>query len=461
MKKLLVILLAFAGVAVSASAQMRTAYFMEGTYFRTDMNPALAPTRGYIALPALGGVGVSLNNNFLSVDNFIYKKEGQTVTALHGSVSADEFLKKLPGVGMIGADANVNLLGIGFHTKKMFWNFGVNARLKSEVALSKYLFSMLKSMNSNVYSLSDTCGANADAFAEVYLGFALPIKEIATLGVRLKALVGIANVNARFDSLDANIDGNSVAAQLRGMVNMGGPIVEKKYITGTKPSGIGDFTNFELQYITNNLKSLGAAIDLGTEVRLLDNRLRISVAVTDLGFIKWSGKTVAAAEINGDFLFEGVDLENASSLEDAVTSDFSFLTAEPDPKGYMSRLACDLNVGVEYNILNNHIAFGLLSHTRFGQRVNTTELTASVNFRLGGSFTTTVSHTFLNHNKLGVFGFALNAHPAGFNLFLGVDYIGLNYAKFKMIPVPTTMKSFNFYFGLGFNLGKAKYMQYA
>ena len=52
--------------ALTSFAQLRTSYFMEGTYFRTDMNPALTPTRGYLSLPVMGGFGMSLNNNFLS-----------------------------------------------------------------------------------------------------------------------------------------------------------------------------------------------------------------------------------------------------------------------------------------------------------------------------------------------------------------------------------------------------------
>ena len=85
-------------MAISASAQLRTAYFMEGSYFRTDMNPALIPTRSYFNLPAISGVGVGLNNNFLSVSNFVYQKEGQLVTALDSRVPASEFLAKLPDV---------------------------------------------------------------------------------------------------------------------------------------------------------------------------------------------------------------------------------------------------------------------------------------------------------------------------------------------------------------------------
>ena len=98
MKRILILLVAlvtFVGID-SASAQSLNSYFMEGSYFRNDMNPALTPTRGYIALPGMSGVGVNMSQNFISVDNFFYKRDGELVTALHGSVSANDFLGKLP-----------------------------------------------------------------------------------------------------------------------------------------------------------------------------------------------------------------------------------------------------------------------------------------------------------------------------------------------------------------------------
>ena len=65
----------------------------------------------------------------------------------------------------------------------------------------------------------------------------------------------------------------------------------------------------------------------------------------------------------------------------------------------------------------------------------------------------------LNGNKFGVFGWALNFHPVGFNFFLGADFIDTRYAVVRNVAIPKMMSSANFYFGLGFNLGKAKYMK--
>ena len=131
---------------VSVSAQMRTAYFMEGSYFRTDMNAALAPTRGYIKIPAIGGLGVDFGNNYFSVNNLFFQKDGGIYTFMHSDVSADEFLGNLADKGKLSVNLNTSLIGFGAHTKKLFWSFGLNLRSNTEITLSKDMFSALKNL---------------------------------------------------------------------------------------------------------------------------------------------------------------------------------------------------------------------------------------------------------------------------------------------------------------------------
>ncbi len=453
MKRYITALLAAVAVCGSAAAQIKTAYFMEGSYFRTDMNPALAPTRGYIQIPGAGGIGVSFNNNFLSVDNLLYKRDGKVVTFLNKGVSTDDFLRNLPNTGKIELDTQVNVLGFGGHTKKYFWNAGINARANAELAMNKDVFRLLKTLGSGHYDLTGTNVA-AQSYLEAYVGFAIPVVDFITVGFRVKGLLGAANASGNITSMYADITDDAVRAELAGSLRANCPVLRSDYEVGSKFDKNNLFYN-DYTDILKNIRSGGAAIDLGVEVRLLNDKLRISGAVTDLGFICWNGNSTANLDANGFFKYEGIDFDKGETVSD---SDFNALMA-PSTGKYTSRLNCALNLGVEYNILNNHIAFGLLSHSKFCRTFSYTELTASVNFRLGRSFTTTVSHTFLNHNKLGVFGFALNAHPAGLNLFLGADYIGCSYAKLNNAPIPMTMKSLNVYFGLGINLGKAKYMK--
>ena len=458
MKRYLVIILVAAiACATQASAQIKTAYFMEGSYFRTDLNPALAPTRGYIALPAMSGIGVSLNSNFLSVDNFLYKRNGKVVTFLHNSVTANDFLGKLPNTNKLYSNESVNILGAGWHSKRMFWNFGINLRAQTEASLGKDIFRAVKTLGNGRYDISDS-SLGVLAYTEIYVGAAIPIKEFATIGFRVKGLIGLAQATVDMTQLYAEVTDEAVRAEIAGSVRGNGICFKRNYEVGKKLTG-GNIKDALLETdFGSMMKNLsgGLAIDVGTEVRLLDDRLKISGAITDLGFICWGKKSTANASLDGHFSFTGVNFDDSNKVK--TDSDFdSVLTKSTG--SYTTRLNCALNVGVEYNILNNHIAFGLLSHTQFCQSMSYTELTASVNFRLGGWFSTSVSHTFVNRNKAGIFGFAMNFHPTGFNLFLGADYIDCNFAKYKNTAVPKLAKSLNFYFGLGFNLGKAKYMK--
>jgi hypothetical protein len=95
-----------------------------------------------------------------------------------------------------------------------------------------------------------------------------------------------------------------------------------------------------------------------------------------------------------------------------------------------------------------------------------TELTASVNFRPTSWLSATFSHTFLNKNRPGIFGFALNVHPCAFNIYAGVDFIDTQWVhgptvNGRAIPLPRYMKSMNAYVGVGFNLGRPKFMKEA
>ncbi len=447
MKKI-VLIFASMLVALSASAQLRTAYFMDGSYFRTDMNPALIPTRGYVALPAISGTGVTVGSNFLSVDNFFYNRDGETVIALDSRVSESEFLGKLPEINKFGINADVNILGIGFVSKGIFWNFGVKARVNGDLSIDKDVFRMLKQLGNNTYDASHT-SVDVSAFTEIYLGTCLSVTDWLRIGARLKGLIGVANLSMSETKTSAVVSSDEVAGMVRSNLRLNGVMVNPNYPVGSNIV-IEDLMDWSL--VGQNIKSGGFGVDLGAEARLFKEKLRVSAAITDLGFIKWSGKTKAMAEHHSYFNYRGVDFDSG---ETDIDSGSSTLSAPSDGEGYTQRLNCVLNLGAEYNLLNNHIAVGLLSHTEFRATHTISELTASVNFRLGSSFTTTVSHTFCGRNRAGIYGFALNAHPAGFNFFVGMDYIDSKYVKVAgKFPVPKFAKSLNFYFGLGFNLGK-------
>ena len=452
--KILIIVATLLGGLATSSAQMRTSYFMEGSYFRTDMNAALAPTRGYIKTPFIGGLGVNLGNNYLSVNNFFYQRNNKLYTFLYSGVSTEDFLGKLGDKGKVSMNLDVPILGFGAHTKKFFWSVGINLRSQSEVTLSKDMFAVLKNLSNGYYDLGDTNISNRE-YIDISLGAAIPIKEFITIGFRVKGLVGLADISMSMDKMYLDIREDIVKAELVGGIRGNCPAFNSNYRAGSAFS-MEDMMHKNIGSMVKGFKSWGLGADLGAEIRLLNDHLKISVGANDIGFIKWSNSATVNAEGNARFSYEGFNLTTGKANVDGGFD----AKMTPSVGSYTTRLSASLNAGVEYNILKNWIAFGLLSHTEFCQNFTRSELTASVNFRIMRWLSTSFSHTFFNGNQPGVLGWALNIHPAGFNLFLGADFIDTRFAVYnQVVPVPKMMSSANLYLGVGFNLGKAKYMK--
>ena len=144
MKKRILTLVAVL-LASAAAAQNTTAYFMEGTTFRSQLNPAFAPLQGYVNIPVLGGVSVNMNGN-LSLDRILYPVNGSLVTLLDGAVPAEMALDGLHSRNLLGLDTRVNLIGFGSFTRnhRNFWSFDLNLRVMTETHLPYELFDFLK-----------------------------------------------------------------------------------------------------------------------------------------------------------------------------------------------------------------------------------------------------------------------------------------------------------------------------
>ena len=111
-------------LASGVAAQNPTAYFMEGTTFRSQFNPAFAPLRGYVNIPGLGGIDINASGN-LAVDKLLYPRNGKLVPLLDEAVSTRQALSGLNADNLLGIDTRVNLIGFGAFTRnhKNFWSF--------------------------------------------------------------------------------------------------------------------------------------------------------------------------------------------------------------------------------------------------------------------------------------------------------------------------------------------------
>ena len=414
-------------VAEGASAQLKTSYFMEGSYFRTELNPALKPTRGYIALPLVSGYSGGLYSN-VDVE---YSLLNRDIASENFDMS--QLLRNVPKNSMTNIQSNANVLGVGFYSKRgTFWNFGLNLHTGVDMSVPKDVFRASQS-NANGRYTFENLNLSSTAYMDAYVGTAFSIGDHVTLGVRAKFLVGILNMS--YDVTGCNMV-NGRMEDVTGVVHMWDPEYDR--LNGWSDDA-GD--------VWGNMNSFGGAIDLGVEVSLLGEHLKLSAAVTDLGFIRWSNTSGMVGPISN------VDMDDPEVW-----------------KGYNTRMTCNVNAGVEYNFCKNHLAVGLLSHTRIYQSGIASELTASFNIRPTNWITLTASHTFLNGNKPGVFGAAVNIHPCGINIFAGMDYVATEYVGTGLYPfqlvaidselmMPRGAKSMNLYVGVGFNLARPKHVR--
>lgn len=437
-----------------ASAQLKSSYFMEGSYFRTELNPALRPTRGYIALPLISGYSGGVYSNYNSIDNFRYELNGEYISVYDKLVPANEFLGRLPNRCVQNINSNLNLFGLGFYTLGgTYFNLGANIRLDTVNVIPKEYFRAMKNL-SGEYDL-ENMSVGLNAYIENYVGVSYQLGDNLAVGARVKFLIGVLNANLNVNKLSVVDTENGQKYTLSGDLRTNSIEYDSsKYDGDTNPEIVaGDDASF----VWNNLHSFGGAIDLGAEWTLWDDHLKLSAAITDLGFIRWSSDT----QVSGKFEME-LDPTDIVDLLDPVTMDMPKRFSD-----YTTRLTTNVTMGAEYNFLSNHFSVGLLSHTRFYSHAVATEFTTSFNVRPTNWMTFTASHTFLNGNTPGIFGAAVNIHPRAINIFFGMDYIGSrkNMTDFE----PTTMSevdsmrspkatSYNFYVGVGFNFGRPDFL---
>ena len=464
---------------LSANAQfLRTSYFMEGTHYRQQLNPALTPTKGYFNLPVIGAVNATVGSTSLGYQDII-----DIIDDGDDFYTKPDFMNRLKDNNKLNVNFSTEILSAGWYKGKNFWSFNIGLRTDIGANLTKNMFTFLNEMetveenwrNSN-YDISGQ-QLNINAYTEIGLGLSRQINSRLTVGARVKALLGIGNMELKLNrvAMSANLPSDQQINQWSS----------ESYWNSTTPSQAAQaaqelkdkfnnyhanltvgaelkssFKGLELQeeegkdYVTDfdfdsgklGIAGYGFGIDLGASYKILDN-LTVSASVLDLGFISWSKSSTKIAsanpdpiDIKGSTYANMVDPNNPNTVMNAVNQ------LQNDAQGYMdrvtngdvldydmlqlevsdakesrkSRLASILVLGAEYGFFNNKLAVGVLSTTRFVQPDALTELTFSANYRPKSWFNVALSYSAIQSAGKS-FGLGLKLGP----LFVGTDYMFL------------------------------------
>ena len=466
--------LATATLLISGSAvaqNLKGGYFMEGSLFRHELNPAFNTQQSYVSLPVLGNTGVGVSGNF-GVKDVFFNRNGRTVTYLHPDVSVADALGGLKDHNKYLVNVNEQILGVGFRGLGGFNTIGVNARAFVGVNLPYGIFELTKTLQNKNYEVNDL-SVRAQSYVELALGHSHRIDENWRVGGKLKFLFGAGRANAEMSRLSLQLQNSNqwianaeakIEANVKGL-QYGTKTEEYKQ---SNPDGTPrtyqtvDLGDIDVK--NAGLAGFGVAVDLGTEYDFADAGpgLKLSLALLDLGFISWNQSHTIVN--NGEqFVFDGFRnvpvksgnepnqlSDQADELVDKLT-DLYRLQDQGDLGSKTYGIGTTLNVGVEYALpMYDKVRFGLLSTTRFQGDYTWNEERLSVNYAPCKWFELNIN------GGLGTFGasfgWMLNVHPVGFNFFIGMDHTLGSVSK-QWVPLRSNA---DFAMGINFPLTKVK-----
>ena len=442
--------------ALTLSAQnLRTGYFLDGYSYRYQFNPAFQGDRGFIALPLLSGLSFGAEST-LAVKDFLYPTSSGTLgTFLHPDVSDAEVMKNLGHRTMLNTNIDMNLLGFGFRAKKTYHTFDVSLKGNANVTLPGDIFRFMKvgaSDGNAVYNLADL-SLSSDVYAQVAYGFSRRFLDMFNVGIRLKALMGVASARTNVSNLSVSMNSDQWMVSADGSASF-----SSLYSALLREEEI----DMEQLMKMTTSPDLGFALDMGVSVDLF-KYLTLSASILDLGSIGWKNSTVYNLA-NDPWVYNGFDIsasgDGSANIEDQLDAkleelaglfNFEELTPE-NVKKNKQRLAMTLHVGLEGRLpFYERLSAGILTTHRFNGSHSWTEGRFSVNWALLRWFSLAANYAVSDFGHS--FGGAVNLHPKGFSIYLGTDSFR-PLTSFSPDMIPLNELNTNVVFGINFPFGK-------
>ncbi len=388
---ILMIALGLAGITLFAQQPSATLYHMAALPDRAFLNPAFQPqAKLYIGSPGftqlhfeIGNTGFSFNDIFRKTDTGFVIDPGKTI-------------ESMPPLGRIGADFLYKPIAFGFRVfKQGYFTFDAGPRFSLQYYYPKDLFGFVWKGNAHEDYLGkrvsfDNMGIEMSLINEISAGYSHQVFKGVTIGVRAKMINGIANIHTERSILGLTTDADDfgLTVDLDYRIRANAPLIDfDSLITGTPPE---DFDPAVLQKegLDYLKKNRGFAWDIGATWLLYD-RIFLSAAVNDLGYIDWRGNPFTV-ESKGTFTFTGFDLNEfinngvefdtlIKELTDSIINIFEVKTGN---KGYRQHLTPHIQIGAGLYISRDDMV-GFHLRNKFYKGMWFPKLTLSYNHRFG------------------------------------------------------------------------------
>ena len=456
-----------------ASAQYSQSLYFMNLPQRNSLNPALRPgNRLYVGLPIVSGVTVNLDNNFLNfsdlfIDGII---SDSTISFLESGEHLDGILAGLKDKNSIEAQAAVQLFGLGFSVGKDLWvTLDITERVDGNFVLPGDLIRLGINGNEAYIGKSiDLSSLRTDFkyYHEIGIGLSKNLTERIRVGVRGKILFGVAAGSLDNNDLRLRVNEDYTHTLFADMAfNISGPVNVYMNEEGPLDSLSIDESRFKttegIISLLTNTGNPGMGIDAGFEYRITD-RIAISAAVTDLGFIRWKTDRVnlltkTRFDFNGltmqDVYDETVDFEDVINWTlDSLQNSF-YVNDESSP--FTTFLSPGVTAAASYSPVKA-FTFGLLSHTKFIGRQVRQSLTLSGNMNLGYALSATCSYTAVNH-RYDNLGAGIAFRGGWLQLYALIDNIPVRWTKVSSgdssFPMPEDWNTLHARLGMNLSFG--------
>jgi hypothetical protein len=443
------------------AAQDNTLFQMPVIPQSNQLNPALMCNCGvYVALPVISSVKFNIRNTGFGFHDVLHTGTGaQSDTYFLDLTNLD---KKLKRMNYFRTNLDIDLLGFGFALQDWYFTFGIANHTELRFAYPHDI-ATLKDGNWQVdggeaipISLNGL-GINLTVWNSIGVSAAREIMDGFKVGLRLKYLQGMANINTRRSNLELNTTSNPITleAEMKYRMNASFPVT-----LGYASNGLVNninidnaFSNITGDYIFN--RNRGLAVDAGI-VYDLDDETQVSASFTDLGFIWWK-KNVNNFEASGKYAFNGIDLDQYQTnpgqidfLEALQDTLFQVFRAAGTEKSYLTFTSLKVFGGITRELLPN-LKAGAMTRIEIIDKHIRPSLSLSLNYTPIPFIAASLSYTIMN-SKIDQVGAGLALGNRGAQFYILTDNIPLRFTRNSgsslIWPYNARMLSLRF----GFNL---------
>lgn len=311
MNKTMLGLALMACFAVAQAQEVSPVDFMRYNPYQMKANPATdLPYESAMSL-LVGNFALDIQTPTFRYDNlFDFDAEGRPAT-----INLRQFANSLKESNYFGLNANVDLFTLYRRINKSMITINYGVKVQTDAMINDGLFQLLTCGNSAFVGEENPASVSMDLNVRVYqelaVGYQLNVNDKLSLGIRPKVLFGFGDITT--DACEARLftDPDSYALRLEEQVAVRASMPRAIYAEDGQLKTNGPFKTVEL------FRNPGFGIDLAAEYHFND-KLSVVAAVNDLGFIHWSlnnlemkGQINDAGQFydNGDFLFEGMDVD--------------------------------------------------------------------------------------------------------------------------------------------------------